>query len=124
MNGYTRRHETARRINYVIRLTSSTLNTETSNVILGDSKLKPIDNDTLLKRKYNSAALTTSMGSSNAAKTNNKASTISSTSAKNKFDKVSGQVSAVSEPQENESNSYAMSLDQICLSLKKYIKLI
>ena len=88
---------------------------------VGNSITKPIDYDTLFKRKLHSAARTSSIGFSTVAKTPNKTYTSSSTSVKNTSDKVSGQITAVNEPQENESNSDVMSIDQAYPPFKKYI---
>ena len=66
---------------------------------VGNSKLKPIDYDSLFNIKEHSAALTAIIGSNNVSKTNNKASTASSTSVKYIYDEVSVQIAAVTETQ-------------------------
>ena len=59
--------------------------------------MKPIDYVALFKHKEDSDSLTTSIYCSTVAKTNNKASTESSTSIRNTSDEVSDQITAVNE---------------------------
>ena len=61
--------------------------------------MKPIDYASLFNRKERSAALTKSISSSTASKTNKKVSTESYTSVKNTSDEVSGKIAVVHEPQ-------------------------
>ena len=89
-----------------------------------NSELKRIYYDAFFKHKYHSAVLTSSIGSINVTKTKYKASNPSSTSVKYIYDEVSGQITAVNEPQENESNYDAVSIYRAYLSFKKDTNLI
>ena len=75
-------------------------------------KLKPIYYGTFFKPKYHSDLLTEIIGSIIVSKTKIKASTTYSTGVKNTSDQVPGQISALNEPQENLSNSDAVTIDQ------------
>ena len=59
-----------------------------------------------------SAAITSIIGSIIVSKTKIKSSTTYSTGVKNTSDQVPGQISALNEPQENVSNSDAVTIDQ------------
>ena len=73
----------------------------TSHVIFGHYKLKSIGYVVFFKRKEHSAAFTSSIYSSTVAKTKNKDSTATYTSAKNTSNEVSGEITSVNEPQKN-----------------------
>ena len=78
--------------------------------------MKPTDYVAFFKRKDHSDELTASIDSSTVAKTKNKYSTTTYTSVKKTSHEVSGKITAVNEPQENESYSYLMSINKSSLS--------
>ena len=83
---------------------------------VGRNKLKPIYYDTLFQHKVPSYTIKESIGSIKISKKKNNDSTASSTSVRNISNEVSGRILAVNEPQENESNYDAMSIEQSSLS--------